>query len=43
MENVDYAAMVKDRAMYVKGSWNQEVFVALLFGLMNFIGVGPGA
>ena len=28
MENVGYAATVKDQAVYVKGSWSSDDFVA---------------
>ena len=43
MESVGYSATSKDPAVYVKGSWSQEVFVAGGFWVDDFIGIGSGA
>ena len=43
MESVGYAAMSKDSAVYAKGSWNQEDFMAGSFWVDNFVGIGSRA
>ena len=43
MESVGYSATSKDPAVYVKGSWSQEDFVAGGFWVDDFIGIGSGA
>jgi hypothetical protein len=40
MESVGFAAMAKDPAIYVRGTWSQEDFVARGFWVDNFIGIG---
>lgn len=39
MESVGYAAMVKDTAVHVTGTWGHNNFVARGFWVDNFIGV----
>ena len=43
MKSVGYATMSKDPAVYIKGSWNQEEFVAGGFWVDDFVGIGSGA
>ena len=43
MESVGYAAMSKDPAIYAKGSWNQEDFVAGSFWVDDFVRIGSRA
>ena len=43
MESVGYSATSKDPAVYVKGSWSQEVFAAGGFWVDDFVRIGSGA